>query len=134
HCFFYLLTRPPPSSTLFPYTTLFRSIRLPRQRSATGRIHRPNYPCRGEIRFGDGEGAVARDEGPTASARFRAGRPHAHGLPGKRRQAGADVRRGQTRAPAPGAAGRLIRYRGGIPASRREKGRRERLYTAHSTR
>src|SRR5206468_7446348 len=84
HCFFYLLTRPPPSSTLFPYTTLFRSIRLPRQRSATGRIHRPNYPRRGEIRFGDGEGAVARDEGPTASARFRAGRPHARGLPGKR--------------------------------------------------
>src|SRR5205823_13522526 len=25
--FFFLLTRPPPLSTLFPYTTLFRSVR-----------------------------------------------------------------------------------------------------------
>src|SRR5436853_6442446 len=25
-CFFFLLSRPPPQSTLFPYTTLFRSI------------------------------------------------------------------------------------------------------------
>src|SRR5439155_22379522 len=25
--FFFLLTRPPPGSTLFPYTTLFRSLR-----------------------------------------------------------------------------------------------------------
>src|SRR5687767_15912619 len=28
--FFLLMTRPPPRSTLFPYTTLFRSDRLPR--------------------------------------------------------------------------------------------------------
>src|SRR5437762_9685238 len=27
-CFFFLLIRPPPLSTLFPYTTLFRSIVL----------------------------------------------------------------------------------------------------------
>src|SRR5438034_8190101 len=26
-CFFFLMIRPPPRSTLFPYTTLFRSIR-----------------------------------------------------------------------------------------------------------
>src|SRR5207244_13133281 len=26
-CSFFLLTRPPPISTLFPYTTLFRSVR-----------------------------------------------------------------------------------------------------------
>src|SRR5205809_8076737 len=25
-CFFFLLIRPPPTSTLFPYTTLFRSL------------------------------------------------------------------------------------------------------------
>src|SRR5262249_61918031 len=25
-CFFFLMIRPPPSSTLFPYTTLFRSV------------------------------------------------------------------------------------------------------------
>src|SRR5207249_12251064 len=27
-CFFFLLLRRPPSSTLFPYTTLFRSVRF----------------------------------------------------------------------------------------------------------
>src|SRR5690606_42064867 len=32
-----LMTRPPPTSTLFPYTTLFRSIRLS--------ISRPNLTC-----------------------------------------------------------------------------------------
>src|SRR6266536_6328084 len=26
-CFFFLMIRPPPRSTLFPYTTLFRSLR-----------------------------------------------------------------------------------------------------------
>src|SRR5206468_11154176 len=28
-CLFFLILRPPPSSTLFPYTTLFRSQRVP---------------------------------------------------------------------------------------------------------
>src|SRR5207249_11580178 len=39
HCFFFFLTHPPPISTLFPYTTLFRSehdtfgeIRVPADR------------------------------------------------------------------------------------------------------
>src|SRR2546422_10208158 len=32
--FFFLMIRPPPRSTLFPYTTLFRSLRTPPQRSA----------------------------------------------------------------------------------------------------
>src|SRR5439155_24417365 len=27
--YFFLIIRPPPRSTLFPYTTLFRSVRLP---------------------------------------------------------------------------------------------------------
>src|SRR5438309_12033970 len=27
-CFFFLMIRPPPRSTLFPYTTLFRSLSL----------------------------------------------------------------------------------------------------------
>src|SRR5688572_33433581 len=31
--FFFLMIRRPPRSTLFPYTTLFRSVRLPRQLS-----------------------------------------------------------------------------------------------------
>src|SRR5437773_12177516 len=46
--FFFLLLRPPPRSTLFPYTTLFRSWPLPRRRgnaranpSAAPVRHRP---------------------------------------------------------------------------------------------
>src|SRR5439155_2137571 len=41
---FFLITRPPPSSTLFPYTTLFRSAPAPPRRPAGatggGRSHR----------------------------------------------------------------------------------------------
>src|SRR5207253_10671407 len=32
--FFFLMTRPPPRSTLFPYTTLFRSLLLARCRGS----------------------------------------------------------------------------------------------------
>src|SRR6266566_5636038 len=35
--FFFLMIRRPPRSTLFPYTTLFRSPRRPRWRPAGGR-------------------------------------------------------------------------------------------------
>src|SRR5438552_5067494 len=38
--FFFLLIRPPPRSTLFPYTTLFRSA------------HAPGFPGRGRLRWG----------------------------------------------------------------------------------
>src|SRR5438046_6923182 len=47
-CFFFLMIRPPPRSTLFPYTTLFRSRphvqarllqELPRLRDLLGRGH-----------------------------------------------------------------------------------------------
>src|SRR2546422_2188490 len=37
------MIRRPPRSTLFPYTTLFRSVRVPRER---GRVHR-HHPRRG---------------------------------------------------------------------------------------
>src|SRR2546429_9597693 len=37
--FFFLIIRPPPRSTLFPYTTLFRSLRLPRRGAALERVH-----------------------------------------------------------------------------------------------
>src|SRR5438034_10469010 len=37
--FFFLMTRPPPRSTLFPYTTLFRSAD-PRAPGGVGRQHR----------------------------------------------------------------------------------------------
>src|SRR5215211_8735818 len=42
--FFFLMIRPPPRSTLFPYTTLFRSSPPPR---SPGRRHRRR--CRGRV-------------------------------------------------------------------------------------
>src|SRR5438046_6714227 len=36
-CFFFLMIRPPPRSTLFPYTTLFRSPRRPSRSTPTTR-------------------------------------------------------------------------------------------------
>src|SRR5438874_11074344 len=34
-CFFFLMIRRPPRSTLFPYTTLFRSLQTPKATSST---------------------------------------------------------------------------------------------------
>src|SRR2546422_6720448 len=51
--FFFLMIRRPPRSTLFPYTTLFRSLCLPRTRfvllkpTSSGRI--TSYVCACEI-------------------------------------------------------------------------------------
>src|SRR3712207_8193820 len=42
--FFFLMIRRPPRSTLFPYTTLFRSCRRCRR---GGRRHRRRHPLRG---------------------------------------------------------------------------------------
>src|SRR2546425_13183936 len=39
--FFFLMIRRPPRSTLFPYTTLFRSV-PPRRRDASSRRHYPD--------------------------------------------------------------------------------------------
>src|SRR2546430_12241136 len=65
YLFFFLMIRRPPRSTLFPYTTLFRS---PRQRAAARQSDphdaraRPRRPARrdvgGPARAGDGEGAA----------------------------------------------------------------------------
>src|SRR5947208_4774181 len=47
--FFFLMTRPPPTSTLFPYTTLFRSspcCKAARGSAAlTGQTHPPRGGC-----------------------------------------------------------------------------------------
>src|SRR5207248_9491611 len=40
HLFFSLIIRPPPLSTLFPYTTLFRSLRLVNTYGAFGSVTR----------------------------------------------------------------------------------------------
>src|SRR5215813_14877179 len=43
--FFFLMIRRPPRSTLFPYTTLFRT-RPPRPRRGTSRREEPRTACR----------------------------------------------------------------------------------------
>src|SRR5947199_5461963 len=40
------MIRPPPRSTLFPYTTLFRSIRSSCPRPVDGRLSRARHPAR----------------------------------------------------------------------------------------
>src|SRR5436853_5196246 len=46
HCLFFLMMQPPPRSTLFPYTTLFRSPRFQRVNAAGRLIHNDNV-CQG---------------------------------------------------------------------------------------
>src|SRR3712207_7224402 len=57
HSFFFLMIRRPPRSTLFPYTTLFRSPRAP----ATGRPRRTGPCC--------AAGAAARPRAANRSGR-----------------------------------------------------------------
>src|SRR5579862_9947983 len=45
--FFFLMIRRPPRSTLFPYTTLFRSV-LPGRRSAAPKDRSPPWKARSE--------------------------------------------------------------------------------------
>src|SRR6266550_4784180 len=47
YLFFFLMIRRPPRSTLFPYTTLFRSRRPPRRPPSTTRAAIPLPPGRG---------------------------------------------------------------------------------------
>src|SRR5260370_5147716 len=57
------MIRRPPRSTLFPYTTLFRSAPGHRQRRGRGRLLRPG--ARRRARGRDGQGAaVALQRGP----------------------------------------------------------------------
>src|SRR5215211_8645989 len=46
--FFFLMIRRPPRSTLFPYTTLFRSHGRPRGRRVPAPPSRPRSPARSE--------------------------------------------------------------------------------------
>src|SRR5215216_90356 len=46
--FFFLMIRRPPRSTLFPYTTLFRSPPRPRRRPAPVAAPRPRAPAGGD--------------------------------------------------------------------------------------
>src|SRR2546422_8347882 len=60
--FFFLMIRRPPRSTLFPYTTLFRSGRGGRGAGGGGR----GPPRRGRVDLG--AGPVARDAAPRRAA------------------------------------------------------------------
>src|SRR2546422_11748090 len=49
-CFFFLMIRRPPRSTLFPYTTLFRS--MPGPRGQIGAVHERGRPCAPSVQHG----------------------------------------------------------------------------------
>src|SRR3989449_5913719 len=77
--FFFLMIRRPPRSTLFPYTTLFRSHvqsvgperRTPRPRRDERRVdHHPRPPCRpASIRVRRGRGPLGRGSGRACGGR-----------------------------------------------------------------
>src|SRR5258708_12666147 len=54
-CFFFLMIRRPPRSTLFPYTTLFRSQDFRLHRHAARDGHPLLHPTRERVRVGVGE-------------------------------------------------------------------------------
>src|SRR5206468_12004337 len=56
--FFFLMLRPPPRSTLFPYTTLFRSSAADVGRVISGRRNRIAERV---LHAGDGDGHIAAD-------------------------------------------------------------------------
>src|SRR3712207_8444267 len=73
--FFFLMIRRPPRSTLFPYTTLFRSGR-PRGRGGPARTRRKHGPLlrarrRPPARLARGRGPRRRDGGSRRPARSR---------------------------------------------------------------
>src|SRR5438094_8174858 len=63
--FFFLMLPRPPTSTLFPYTTLFRSARRRRAEDAAGRHRRPVQRLGGGL----GHDHVGGDAGAAAGAR-----------------------------------------------------------------
>src|SRR5258708_16054923 len=68
--FFFLMIRRPPRSTLFPYTTLFRSLPRPPADSAL-----PRREAHLERRLGLRWQRAARQEVPRAAPRLVAGAP-----------------------------------------------------------
>src|SRR6266542_2937027 len=61
--FFFLMIRPPPRSTLFPYTTLFRSVPAPRRPGFRGlqtrRRQRTPSPDRKSTRLNSSHGSIS---------------------------------------------------------------------------
>src|SRR5438445_12361330 len=65
--FFFLSIRRPPRSTLFPYTTLFRSPLLPQQRGKVAQRHGPHFADLHEL----GTVALGRSEEHTSELQSR---------------------------------------------------------------
>src|SRR5690349_24709036 len=63
--FFFLMLRPPPRSTLFPYTTLFRSVPAEAQRQASERGRIGGAQSDTQAAVGKFIGAVVRDRKST---------------------------------------------------------------------
>src|SRR5436305_13486103 len=53
--FFFLMIRPPPRSTLFPYTTLFRSLEIPGKSRCRGGSRLRRGCCRHSCSCGGGD-------------------------------------------------------------------------------
>src|SRR5690606_14960105 len=128
--FFSVRLRPPPRSPLFPYTTLFRSLkhgpRLPRRGGPRPVGGRPRRPGPGGARR-DG-GALHRPHGPGAGGRHPGRdpgrRPDHRGVDGAggARHPGPVAQR-DPRPPAPERRGAAAGRRGGAAARRRAFGR-----------
>src|SRR5438034_10593489 len=63
--FFFLMLRRPPRSTLFPYTTLFRSGLCPRTRTGTGLLSGPAFRYATVMRRIGRSGGTRRDRKST---------------------------------------------------------------------
>src|SRR3712207_387817 len=68
--FFFLMIRRPPRSTLFPYTTLFRSRRADRMAAHRGLVRRPDQPAAAA-----GPPAVASADDPDQRPAHRGDQP-----------------------------------------------------------
>src|SRR3712207_8443203 len=69
--FFFLMIRRPPRSTLFPYTTLFRSLENVQNREIRGRV-------------GKGQRSEGDSDAGEHGERGRSGNAHQHGIVGAR--------------------------------------------------
>src|SRR3712207_7683540 len=72
--FFFLMIRRPPRSTLFPYTTLFRSLRRHRDELPQA----PDVPQRADAHHGRARGGLGRAD--AGAPRPRPARARAHAL------------------------------------------------------
>src|SRR5215475_8237063 len=111
--FFFLMIRRPPRSTLFPYTTLFRSRRPRLAGGLSQRDHGSLAPHPAALRAARGRGGQLTAPALLAAAAAAAGRP---GQPAGRSPGPAEARRGQSqllqaRAGAAAAAAGLRRAR-----------------------